>query len=78
MGISFELKFKASKCMFIFIILSGCGKSTTIALLQRFYLLNSGSIKVDDEFIDELDLNWLRSQIAVVSQEPVLFGISIK
>jgi ATP-binding cassette subfamily B (MDR/TAP) protein 1 len=57
---------------------SGCGKSTTIQLLQRFYDLSGGVIKIDGVNINELDLQWLRSQIAVVSQEPVLFSTSIK
>ena len=57
---------------------SGCGKSTTFGLLQRFYLPNSGKIKLDQENIDELDVNWLRSQMAMVAQEPVLFQTTIK
>lgn len=57
---------------------SGSGKSTIVSLLQRFYLPDSGSITIDDEKIENLDLNWLRSQMALVSQEPILFSISIK
>jgi ATP-binding cassette subfamily B (MDR/TAP) protein 1 len=57
---------------------SGCGKSTTIQLLQRFYDLNGGVVKIDGVNINELNLQWLRNQIAVVSQEPVLFSTSIK
>ena len=57
---------------------SGCGKSTTIALLQRFYLPESGSIQIDGTNIEDLDLNWLRKQIAVVSQEPLLFTTTIR
>lgn len=57
---------------------SGCGKSTIIALLQRFYLPQSGSIMLDGESIDELNLSWLRDQMAMVSQEPSLFTTTIR
>ncbi len=57
---------------------SGCGKSTTFGLLQRFYLPNEGKIKLDGENIDDLNLLWLREQMALVSQEPILFTTTIK
>lgn len=57
---------------------SGGGKSTVVSLLQRFYLPASGSIKIDGYSIDSLDLNWLRSQTALVSQEPILFTNTIR
>ena len=57
---------------------SGCGKSTTFGLLQRFYLPTSGEIKLDNQNIDDLDLMWLRNQMALVSQEPILFTATIK
>eukprot|EP01105_Mastigella_eilhardi_P002861 TRINITY_DN136_c0_g1_i5.p1 TRINITY_DN136_c0_g1~~TRINITY_DN136_c0_g1_i5.p1 ORF type:complete len:778 (-),score=212.58 TRINITY_DN136_c0_g1_i5:75-2174(-) len=57
---------------------SGCGKSTIMGLLQRYYSPLSGQICVNGHDITELDLNWLRSQIGIVSQEPVLFGTTIK
>ncbi|CAF0737437.1 unnamed protein product [Brachionus calyciflorus] len=57
---------------------SGGGKSTVVSLLQRFYLPSSGQIKIDGHKIEDLDLNWLRSQTALVSQEPILFTNSIK
>ncbi|VDK59733.1 unnamed protein product [Anisakis simplex] len=56
---------------------SGCGKSTLISLLLRYYDTNSGSIKVDGEDIRNLNLDWLRNIIGVVSQEPILFNVSI-
>lgn len=56
---------------------SGCGKSTCIQLLQRFYDPLKGAIKLDEKNLKTLNLNWLRSQIGVVSQEPVLFGTTI-
>ncbi|CAI9104204.1 OLC1v1002833C1 [Oldenlandia corymbosa var. corymbosa] len=57
---------------------SGCGKSTAIALIQRFYDLIDGEILLDGVPIDRLQLKWLRSQIGVVSQEPVLFATTIR
>lgn len=56
---------------------SGCGKSTCIQLLQRFYDPISGSITVDGNEVRELNLGWLREQMGVVGQEPVLFGTTI-
>lgn len=56
---------------------SGCGKSTTIALLLRFYDVEQGTVYLDGIDIRKLNINWLRSQIGLVSQEPVLFNVSI-
>ncbi|XP_025093405.1 LOW QUALITY PROTEIN: multidrug resistance protein 1-like [Pomacea canaliculata] len=56
---------------------SGCGKSTTIQLLQRFYDPEKGQVAVDGHDIKTLNLKWLRDQIGVVSQEPVLFAATI-
>lgn len=53
---------------------SGCGKSTTIALLLRFYDITEGAILLDGVDIRKLNIQWLRSQIGLVSQEPVLFN----
>lgn len=52
---------------------SGCGKSTTIALLERFYDPLVGGIFVDGKEISSLNLNDYRSYIALVSQEPTLY-----
>ncbi|KAE9466515.1 hypothetical protein C3L33_01561, partial [Rhododendron williamsianum] len=57
---------------------SGSGKSTVIALLQRFYDPLGGQICLDGVAIDKLQLKWLRSQMGLVSQEPALFATSIK
>ncbi|PAN33640.1 hypothetical protein PAHAL_6G035400 [Panicum hallii] len=57
---------------------SGCGKSTVISLLQRFYDPTSGDIFIDGHSIKKLDLKSLRSNIASVSQEPSLFSGNIK
>ncbi|KMZ57069.1 hypothetical protein ZOSMA_89G00190 [Zostera marina] len=57
---------------------SGCGKSTVISLLQRFYNLDSGNIFLDGNDIKGLNLKWFRSQMGLVSQEPVLFNNTIR
>ena len=57
---------------------SGSGKSTIVALVERFYDPLSGSVKLDGVLLPELNLKWLRSQIGLVSQEPVLFSTTIK
>ncbi|XP_049809971.1 ATP-dependent translocase ABCB1-like [Schistocerca nitens] len=56
---------------------SGCGKSTCIQLVQRFYDPLQGSVELDGHDIRKLNVGWLRSQIGVVGQEPVLFQTSI-
>eukprot|EP00958_Prasinococcus_capsulatus_P013956 scaffold1448_cov387-Prasinococcus_capsulatus_cf.AAC.8 len=56
---------------------SGSGKSTATALLQRFYDPLSGLIAVDGNDIKALNIRWLRHQLGLVSQEPVLFAASI-
>jgi len=57
---------------------SGCGKSTTIQLIQRFYDPDQGTVYLDGHNVCDLNLNWLRRQIGVVSQEPVLFATTIE
>ena len=57
---------------------SGSGKSTCIQLLQRFYDPQSGFILIDGEKLTEYNLQWLRKQIAVVSQQPILFHGTIR
>lgn len=56
---------------------SGCGKSTTIGLLQRWYDAASGSVRLDDTDVKNYSLHNLRSHMALVSQEPILFDMSI-
>ncbi|KAJ7973145.1 ABC transporter B family protein [Quillaja saponaria] len=57
---------------------SGSGKSTVIALLQRFYDPDSGHITLDGVEIQKLQLKWLRQQMGLVSQEPILFNDTIR
>ncbi|XP_055864045.1 ATP-dependent translocase ABCB1-like isoform X3 [Biomphalaria glabrata] len=57
---------------------SGCGKSTIVNLIQRFYDPDSGRIILDGIDIKDLNIQWLRKNIGIVSQEPVLFGMSIE
>ncbi|XP_031402386.1 ABC transporter B family member 4-like isoform X2 [Punica granatum] len=57
---------------------SGSGKSTIISLLQRFYDPNSGQILLDGIEIQRLQLKWLRQQMGLVSQEPVLFNCTVR
>jgi ABC transporter fused permease/ATP-binding protein len=56
---------------------SGGGKSTVAALLSRFYDPQEGRLTLDGRAFTELDAGWLREQVGVVSQEPILFATSI-
>lgn len=56
---------------------SGCGKSTCIQLIQRFYDPLAGSVLIDGRDVRQLNLSWLRTQLGVVNQEPILFATSI-
>uniref|UniRef100_A0A4W4E9Y8 ABC-type xenobiotic transporter n=1 Tax=Electrophorus electricus TaxID=8005 RepID=A0A4W4E9Y8_ELEEL len=56
---------------------SGCGKSTIIQLLERFYDPRQGAVMLDIHDAKQLNIHWLRSQIGIVSQEPVLFDCSL-
>ncbi|KAL5516992.1 hypothetical protein EMCRGX_G002456 [Ephydatia muelleri] len=56
---------------------SGCGKSTVVSLLERFYEPKSGCLKPDQQDIRDLNIQWLRQNIGLVSQEPILFNTSI-
>lgn len=57
---------------------SGAGKSTVIQLLQRFYDPSGGQILIDGKQCSSYNLQWLRRQMALVSQEPRLFCCSIR
>lgn len=57
---------------------SGSGKSTIISLVERFYDPLSGTVRLDGVNLRDLNVKWLRSQIGLVSQEPVLFATTIR
>jgi ATP-binding cassette subfamily B (MDR/TAP) protein 1 len=57
---------------------SGCGKSTCMQLLQRFYDPKDGAMVVDGKNIPDINVAYLRSQFGLVGQEPVLFACSIR
>ena len=57
---------------------SGCGKSTTVNLLERLYEPTEGHILLDGIDIKDFNLEYLRTLIGYVQQEPVLFNKSIK
>ena len=56
---------------------SGSGKSSILNLIPRFYDPDKGNVKIDNQDIKELTISSVRSSLALVSQEPVLFDISI-
>lgn len=73
----FNLKVQAGETVAL-VGASGSGKSTAIALLQRFYDVNEGAVRIDGIDIKKLQLKWIRGKMGLVSQEHALFGTSIK
>ncbi|KAK7340850.1 hypothetical protein VNO77_21564 [Canavalia gladiata] len=57
---------------------NGSGKSSIIPLMERFYDPTLGEVLLDGENIKNLRLEWLRSQIGLVTQEPALLSLSIR
>ncbi|MGB2371034.1 MAG: ABC transporter ATP-binding protein [Flavobacteriales bacterium] len=57
---------------------SGAGKTTLASILFGFYKIEYGQISIDGKNIEEYDLHFLRKQIAIVPQDIILFGGSIK
>ncbi|KAF0391648.1 P-loop containing nucleoside triphosphate hydrolase protein [Gigaspora margarita] len=57
---------------------SGCGKSTIINLVEMFYQVTNGTITIDEIDIAKMNVNNLREHIALVSQEPSLYDMTIK
>ncbi|KOM40983.1 hypothetical protein LR48_Vigan04g118100 [Vigna angularis] len=57
---------------------SGAGKSSVLALLLRFYDPQGGKVLIDGKDIGKYNLRWLRTQIGLVQQEPLLFNCSIR
>lgn len=56
---------------------SGCGKSSCLQLIQRFYDPQQGTVLLDNRNVKELNVNWVRKNVGVVGQEPVLFDTTI-
>lgn len=56
---------------------SGCGKSTLVALLEQWYVAQSGQVFLDDKPLESYNTKWLRSNIRLVQQESVLFRGSV-
>ncbi|KAL0097436.1 P-loop containing nucleoside triphosphate hydrolase protein [Phycomyces blakesleeanus] len=73
---SLNLKIRSGQTV-AFVGPSGSGKSTSIQLIQRFYDPLGGQVFLDGQDLKSYNVAWLRSQIGVVSQEPVLFNMSI-
>lgn len=57
---------------------SGSGKTTVISLIERFYRAQSGDVRYNGTFVDDLDLASYRSNLSLVAQEPCLFGGSVR
>ena len=57
---------------------SGAGKSTILSLIPRFYNIDSGKIKIDDQSINDFTIYSLRKGISLVSQDTTLFDDTIK
>lgn len=53
---------------------SGGGKSSIVKLVERFYLPAGGAVRIDGRDVGIYDEKWLRRRVAIVSQEPVLYG----
>ncbi|XP_076025292.1 phosphatidylcholine translocator ABCB4-like [Genypterus blacodes] len=56
---------------------SGCGKSTIMQLLERFYDPREGRVVLDGRDMKQLNIHWVRAQVAFVSKDPVLFKCSL-
>ncbi|KAF5857857.1 hypothetical protein ETB97_005201 [Aspergillus alliaceus] len=70
------LKFPANKKTAI-VGPSGGGKSSILGLIERFYEPTHGAITIDGQDIHALNLRWLRQQIGLVDQDPILLDVSI-
>ncbi|KAK9314461.1 P-loop containing nucleoside triphosphate hydrolase protein [Lipomyces starkeyi] len=73
------LKLRVKKGQYVALVgASGCGKSTTIGLIEKFYRPLAGQIVFDGRDVNTLNINSYRTQIALVQQEPVLYATTIK
>nr|CAD2161669.1 unnamed protein product [Meloidogyne enterolobii] len=74
-GVSFSVKSGESVAL---VGHSGCGKSTMVGLLMRFYDSKRGCVTLDGLPIRDLNIEWLRNNIALVQQEPILFADTVE
>ena len=74
-GVNFEIK---PGEMAALVGPSGAGKSTVIQLLHRFFDVDSGCVKIDGHDVRQVDLNAYIDQVALVPQETLLFGGTIR
>ncbi|CAF3686235.1 unnamed protein product [Rotaria sordida] len=72
----FQLNIKPGQCVAL-VGASGSGKSTIIQLLERFYDVGHGQLLLDGVDIRQLNIRWVRSCFGLVSQEPILFDLTI-
>lgn len=73
-----DINFEVNKPMKVALVgKSGCGKTTLVNLIPRFYDITGGEILINDKNYLEYDLNSLRDNIGYVFQEPVIFHMSI-
>ncbi|KAG1751165.1 P-loop containing nucleoside triphosphate hydrolase protein [Suillus lakei] len=73
------LSFKVEPGTYVALVgASGCGKSTVIQLIERFYDPLSGQVLLDGEPINEFNIQEYRKQLALVSQEPTLYAGTIR
>ncbi|KAJ5637430.1 hypothetical protein N7490_007309 [Penicillium lividum] len=72
----FSIAFEAGKTTAL-VGSSGSGKSTIVGLIERWFDADSGSVLVSGHAVTDLNVRWLRRQIGLVQQEPVLFSDSI-
>ncbi|KAK9257520.1 P-loop containing nucleoside triphosphate hydrolase protein, partial [Lipomyces tetrasporus] len=73
------LNFSVKKGQYVALVgASGCGKSTSIGLLERFYNPLSGQVLLDGQDVSALNINAYRSHIALVQQEPALYSGTVR
>lgn len=56
---------------------TGCGKSTIVSLLYRFYEPQAGHLTIDGHDITQFDTRWYRGRIAIVPQDPIVFDTTV-